>query len=886
MSARLKGRRHIIFAMAFAVLAAVAALWGGQWQAKDYKGRGLGLFVADGDTITTGYIEADTVHSDIDSTALLFVHSDDDGRGYAWFSNPSLATATGFYGVYGDWTKTGGASDQNDQYAGFTFHAELDQPGGGVGSFTGFQGYSWLTNGQVGSPDTNRFMIGGKSSAQLYGGTVYGTVIGHYGEAVSTGSADSVSGNLMGVYSYTQAYHVGGTAYNIYMHDDTGTDYGIYQTGTSPNYLWGLDLGDSLTVAGNVHAANIYGDSLFGDGSNLTGVSGSGADTTGLREEWRQDISDSLAAGGPGGTSDHGELDSLSLLDDDHPQYLLRADFPDSFATAWPDSFAAAMTDQIRPAIHDTAEVVRAAIRDTVSAIGQRGMYSIARGVIDSITTTSVTNGNNLYYDATGPNLYVACKTSGIVSFSVANGVPTPVDTVTEPSVSVWGITETDGGKYLFSVYKGVARSYSLASGVMTLVDTVSTLPDSAMSIHCTIQNDTTWVYSSNDDGEVNTLTSIDGDLTLKTTKVANNSGVGYDIWSNGANVYLANREYGIYSYTNAGGTLTQKTNWDPGADWALGVWGDGDWIYAAVSGYGICTLSRNGDGTVTFVDKYDPGDYSEAVWSAGAQVWYGTAVIFSGFYQMDVDDYGNIAAVDRTVMADFSSNGNTMDGDGEWLFFLSGGKVYSYRYSEPWAYDPGTLTHSFDGAMETDSSALFGGNVSIDVDGTPTAKAYNLSVYDGAAYSRLDAGSDWTTSSSRKLKQTNGVLGPGLGGAVLEAISRMPIYWWKWKRGDTDTQHVGPVAEDFYEVGKLVAPRAATDSTIAGEHEVAALFIAVKELARRNDSLGVALAASERRMANLERAWGARDSTGTKPRRPRLDKPPERPQPDRRRRP
>src|SRR5574343_563230 len=577
--------------------------------------------------------------------------------------------------------------------------------------------------------------------------------------------------------------------------------------------------------ADTVDATTVLADSLFGDGSNLTGVSG---------------------------VSDHG---SLTGLDDpaDHPWAMQAADLPDSFATAWPDSFAAAMTDQIRPAIHDTAEVVRAAIRDTVSAIGQRGMYSIARGVSDSITTTAVTNGNSLYYYATGPNLYVAWKTSGIVSFSVSNGVPTPVDTVTEPSVSVWGITETDGGKYLFSVYKGVARSYSLASGAMTLVDTVATLPDSAMSIHCTINQDTTWVYSSNDDGEVNTLSSIDGDLVLKTTKVANNSGGGYDIWSNGANVYLANREYGIYSYTNAGGTLTQKTNWDPGADWALGVWGDGDWIYAAVFGYGICTLSRNGDVTVTFVDKYDPGDYSEAVWSAGAQVWYGTAVIFSGFYQMDVDDYGNIAAVDRTVMADFSSNGNTMDGDGEWLFFLAGGNVYSYRYSEPWAYDPGTLTHSFDGAVETDSTALFGGNVSIDVDGTPTAKAYDLSVYDGAAYSRLDAGSDWTTSSSRKLKQTNGVLGPGLGGAVLEAISRMPIYWWRWKAGDTATQHVGPVAEDFYEVGKLVAPEAAVPTEINGAHQTAALLLAVQELARRDSAQRADIADLRRRVNQLE---------------------------------
>jgi hypothetical protein len=65
-----------------------------------------------------------------------------------------------------------------------------------------------------------------------------------------------------------------------------------------------------------------------------------------------------------------------------------------------------------------------------------------------------------------------------------------------------------------------------------------------------------------------------------------------------------------------------------------------------------------------------------------------------------------------------------------------------------------------------------------------------------------------------------------------------------------------------------------------------AVLLARTQAVARQNDSLRVELGELSRRMAKLERAWGARDSTGTKPRRPRLDKPPDRPELDRRPRP
>jgi hypothetical protein len=155
-----------------------------------------------------------------------------------------------------------------------------------------------------------------------------------------------------------------------------------------------------------------------------------------------------------------------------------------------------------------------------------------------------------------------------------------------------------------------------------------------------------------------------------------------------------------------------------------------------------------------------------------------------------------------------------------------------------------------------------------------------------GATYTYIIPGGDPVKSSTRKLKDSEQPFGSAVGDAILGLLDRMPIQRWRYKSQNNRGQHVGPMAEDWYAIARQMAPEAADSTQISQEHVTAALLLAVQSLSRRNDSLTVALAASERRMANLERAWGARESTGTKPRRPRLDKPPERPQPDRRRRP
>lgn len=903
MSNRLRARGHIVLAVVFTVLAAVAALWGGQWQAKKYDGTPLGLFVADGDTTTTGYLEADTaavdtahflkasvhrldgwragidtLHSAIDSTSALYVNTANTDQGYAWLENYSLTTATDFWGIYGGWYKEGGASDHKDFYNGIFSDVSMDQPGGVIGGLYGFSGISELANGQMGTPDTSRYLMGGEARTNATGGTLYGSAIGFFNEAISYAGIDSITGSLIGTWVHTQsAGHVGGQVYGILLDDDTGTDWGIYQTGTSPNYLWGLDLGDSLTVAGNVHALAYYGD-----GSHLTGIVGGSGDTTGLRAEWRVDIGDTANALRGEWRADIAE--SLAVID--LSAYMLAADFPDSFATAWPAAFTAAMTSTIAPAIHDTAEVLRGDISDSLAVVVPTlGFASTVSYRGGALALHSVTSGANLAAnpsmvsgDTTQATDYVYLQSAThVYTYSISDGVLSKTDSIAIAQVSgdggVWG-----WGGYVYAGSGTKVYCLSNTAGDLAKTDSV-TVTGNVTAIHGIALGDSVFVFVTGSTGYLNVMsTDGAGDLRSKSNTSVNSTKKTWDVHSNTmptdadtlARVFVSCQDNGIKAWNcSAAGTLTAATGNDPGAYWCFGVWSRGHAVWASYIEEGVRYYDTDQFGNCTLTSRW-AYNYCQPIWGdAEGHIFvdtYNGAQSFVASLMLDppTSQLAQIGAYDDAYGI-ATSGRKTMWDDGTYLYVArASGPITTLEQATPfeqiWPGGPLTVYTS----LVVDSDTLW--------------------VTDGAAYSYTIAGADWVTSSSRKLKDAEQPFGSAVGEEILGLLDRMPIQRWRYKSVNNRGQHVGPMAEDWYAIARQVAPEAADSTQISQEHVTAALLLAVQALGRRNDSLEVELASAARRVDKLERAWDKRDSTGRGQRPPRVRTAPERPEPQPRR--
>ncbi len=61
--------------------------------------------------------------------------------------------------------------------------------------------------------------------------------------------------------------------------------------------------------------------------------------------------------------------------------------------------------------------------------------------------------------------------------------------------------------------------------------------------------------------------------------------------------------------------------------------------------------------------------------------------------------------------------------------------------------------------------------------------------------------GGSWACSSDRNLKEN---LALADGRAILETLSRLPLYTWSAKGGDPSVRHLGPMAQDFYAAFRL----------------------------------------------------------------------------------
>ena len=86
-------------------------------------------------------------------------------------------------------------------------------------------------------------------------------------------------------------------------------------------------------------------------------------------------------------------------------------------------------------------------------------------------------------------------------------------------------------------------------------------------------------------------------------------------------------------------------------------------------------------------------------------------------------------------------------------------------------------------------------------------------------------------------------------GAQLLEKLERLPIQHWNYKSQDAAIQHIGPTAQDFYDLFQVGDSRL----TIATVDPDGIALAAIKELHKRNQELAAELAALKERIRMLE---------------------------------
>ena len=97
-------------------------------------------------------------------------------------------------------------------------------------------------------------------------------------------------------------------------------------------------------------------------------------------------------------------------------------------------------------------------------------------------------------------------------------------------------------------------------------------------------------------------------------------------------------------------------------------------------------------------------------------------------------------------------------------------------------------------------------------------------------------------------------------GDAVLEQLSRLPLWTWNYLNSNTGDTHIGPVAEDFYAAfGFGTSARQLAPSDVAG-----VALAATKALQQEIEVRDQTIASLEARLARLEKLLGGKEIKGT----------------------
>jgi len=162
----------------------------------------------------------------------------------------TIDTTSTYYGLYNKHTKTDGVTDDGDVLYGIYNDVEFNQAGGTIGHLRALYTRATLTAGTIGG---NNDFATTYFDGRLEGGTVADNVYNTFSR-LRIDSGVTIGGDVYGHYIDVDSDSTPtGDVYMLYLKENTGIDYGIYQDGTAPNLFGGaLTITGLLTANGNI----------------------------------------------------------------------------------------------------------------------------------------------------------------------------------------------------------------------------------------------------------------------------------------------------------------------------------------------------------------------------------------------------------------------------------------------------------------------------------------------------------------------------------------------------------------------------------------------------------------------------------------------------------
>lgn len=114
------------------------------------------------------------------------------------------------------------------------------------------------------------------------------------------------------------------------------------------------------------------------------------------------------------------------------------------------------------------------------------------------------------------------------------------------------------------------------------------------------------------------------------------------------------------------------------------------------------------------------------------------------------------------------------------------------------------TSTSATLGDVDSDGNLTVAGDTELQGNttlSTTTISGLRVGTLESDSGAYLSEGGAWVNASSRELKENFATTSPE---EILEKIAALPVYSWNYKAEDSSVIHVGPMAEDFYDIFHL----------------------------------------------------------------------------------
>jgi hypothetical protein len=191
------------------------------------------------------------------------------------------------------------------------------------------------------------------------------------------------------------------------------------------------------------------------------------------------------------------------------------------------------------------------------------------------------------------------------------------------------------------------------------------------------------------------------------------------------------------------------------------------------------------------------------------------------------------------TVAVDIEAAVDTVKGDVYGLFIdvdddkTGGDKTHMLYLNEGNNVDFGIY-------QDGGAANLLRGNLQINKNGVADLLSnHDLMLISGADTSYVDAGgASFTVPSNARNKLLDRKVDIGLAAAVAQGLRDMPLWQWRWKTQPDMDPRVGPTAQGFYQVDRLLFPASASQTEINGGHVQTAHAVAIWYLLQQNAAL------------------------------------------------